>query len=102
MSRTIRIAPQAAEQIRVAQDWWLANRPKAPDAFAEEIERGFRFVSALPNAGEPVTHSRLAGLRRLLLGRIRYDLYYVTSPDQESVDVVALWHTARGTRPPIP
>lgn len=97
MSRSIRIAPEAAEQIRVAQDWWLANRPKAPGAFADEIRRGFEFISALPNAGEPVKHSRLEGLRRLLLGRIRYYLYYVSSPDGETVDVLALWHTARGS-----
>lgn len=102
MSYRIRIAPAAAEQIRAANAWWLANRQTAPEAFAEEIQRGFEFISALPNAGEPVAHRHLPGLRRLLLGRIRYFLYYSSSPDKGAVDVLALWHAARGTPPPVP
>lgn len=102
MNYRIRVAPAAAEQIRTANTWWLANRPKAPGAFADEIQRGFEFISALPNAGEPVAHPHLPSLRRLLLGRIRYFLYYSNSLDEGAVDVLALWHAARGTPPPIP
>jgi hypothetical protein len=38
-------------------------------------------------------------MRRVLLGRVRYHLYYVVVPEEEAVDVLALWHTARGTGP---
>lgn len=102
MNLTIRISPQAAGQIRTAHDWWVRNRSKAPEAFAEEVERAFDLIKALPDAGEPVRHPHLPGVRRLLLGRIRYYLYYVKSIDQDIVDVLACWHTARGTAPEIP
>jgi len=37
--------------------------------------------------------------RRLLLSRIRYRLYY--RAEGEVVEILALWHTSRGTPPPI-
>jgi plasmid stabilization system protein ParE len=98
---SIRIAPHAAEQIRAAHDWWLINRTKAPDAFAEELERALDLISTLPDAGEPVAHPDLAGIRRLQLGRIRYYLYYIKAADSPVVDVLALWHMSRGGQPPI-
>lgn len=99
MSYRLRVSPKAESQIRVAADWWLENRPKAPAAFAEEIERAFELIRTLPSVGEPVGHRRLSGLRRVLLGRVRYYLYYQVTVDEGSVEVLALWHTSRGTGP---
>jgi len=67
-----RVAPGAEAQIRDAANWWIENRPKAPEAFAEDLERAFEIISSLSGTGEPVSHSRLKGLRRLLMGRVRY------------------------------
>lgn len=99
MSYRLKVSSRAESQIRVAADWWLENRPKAPVAFAEEIERAFELIRTLPSVGEPVAHLRLAGLRRVLLGRVRYYLYYQVSADEGFLEVLALWHTSRGTGP---
>jgi len=88
-------------QIRTAAEWWLQHREKAPDAFADDLERGLELIVLLPSVGEVVPHSRLTGIRRLLLGRVRYHLYYQHETESDSVDVLALWHTGRGTGPPI-
>lgn len=88
-------------QIRTAAEWWLQHREKAPDAFADDLERGLELIALLPSVGEAVPHSRLAGIRRLLLGRVRYHLYYHHEAEGDSVDVLALWHTGRGTGPLI-
>lgn len=53
----------------------------------------------MPFAGESVPHSRIAGLRRVLLGRTRYHLYYTVSEDATVVEILSLWHTARGKAP---
>lgn len=37
--RPVRVTASAARAIAEAAAWWTANRPKAPDAFVEEIER---------------------------------------------------------------
>jgi plasmid stabilization system protein ParE len=101
VSYRVRIAPRAAAQIRKASAWWLRHRSKAPDAFAEEVERTFQLICALPGVGERVSHPQHSELRRVLLGRVRYHLYYVVAPEEEAVDVLALWHAARGTGPSL-
>ena len=101
MTYRFRVAPGAEAQIRDAANWWIENRPKAPEAFAEDLERAFEIISSLPGTGEPVVHSRLKGLRRLLMGRVRYHLYYHVDQERETVEVLALWHTSRGTTPTL-
>ncbi|HYL05119.1 MAG TPA: type II toxin-antitoxin system RelE/ParE family toxin, partial [Thermoanaerobaculia bacterium] len=91
MSYSVRVSSPAAAQIRAAADWWLENRTKAPEAFSEEIEKGFELARAWPFAGEAVSHPHLAGVRRILLGRIRYYLYYRASSETETIDILALW-----------
>lgn len=86
-------------QIRTAAEWWRQHREKAPDAFADDLERGLELIALLPSVGEPVPHSRLTSIRRLLLGRVRYHLYYHHEAESDSVDVLALWHTGRDTGP---
>ena len=101
MRYRLRVAPRAEEQIRDAAEWWPQNRPKAPRAFEEDLEKAFDMMTFLPRAGEPVRHSRIAGLRRLLMGRVRYYLYYDVSEQTETVEILALWHTSRGGKPPL-
>jgi hypothetical protein len=38
----------ARGQIRAAEDWWRRNRPKAPHAIREEIERAASIISIQP------------------------------------------------------
>ncbi|MFL6264042.1 MAG: type II toxin-antitoxin system RelE/ParE family toxin [Thermoanaerobaculia bacterium] len=99
MSYKIRVSRRAAAQIRAAEIWWSENRSKAPEAFADEIDRGFDLIRGFPSAGEPVFHPRLPGLRRILLGRIRYYLYYDTWQDSRTVEILAIWHTSRDGLP---
>lgn len=99
MTPRFRVSARASSQIRTAASWWLKNRPKAPEAFGEELERGFELLRSLPSAGEAVSHPRLPALRRILLARVRYHLYYTFSPETETIEVLALWHTSRGSAP---
>ncbi len=73
----------------------------APEAFAEEIDRAFDMIRWLPSVGEPVVHSTVIGVRRLLLGRVHYHIYYAPGPTGDTVDVLALWHTSRGEPPEL-
>lgn len=101
MTRTVRVSRRANRQIRTGADWWAANRSKAPMAFAEEVERGFELAASFPHAGEPVWHPRVSNLRRISLGRIRYHLYYRVDDAGDAVEVLALWHSSRGSGPPL-
>ena len=69
------------------------------DDVVRRLEAAYALIGDLPFAGEGVHHSRIDGLRRLLLGRTQYHLYYVVSEDELIVEVLSLWHTSRGNPP---
>jgi len=89
----IKVTPAADVQIQEAGSWWLANREKAPEAFKEELQRGFALISQQPEVGAKATNVKLKGVRRIHLSRIRYFLYYRVQGDW--VEVLALWHSSR-------
>lgn len=51
MSYRLRVAPRAARQMRQAAAWWIENRPKAPNAFAEDLDEAFRLIRSFPSLG---------------------------------------------------
>lgn len=88
-----------AAQIEEAAIWWADHRPFAPRAIEEELERSFALLSIQPAIGARARNERLKGVRRLHLSRIHYYLYYRVST--EAVDVLAFWHTSRGSTPRV-
>jgi plasmid stabilization system protein ParE len=94
---SLKIAPQALRDIRMADGWWKANRPSAPDMLSVELEDALRLLSAQPLAGVALAHPQYGRIRRLYLRGTRYLLYY--SVQGEDVRVLRLWHTSRGAKP---
>lgn len=101
MSFQVKTSRKAASQVRSAARWWVQNRTKAPQAFTEELERAFDLICGFPTVGEPVPHSKVPGVRRILLGRVQYHLYYTVEPAIEIVEILALWHTSREGSPEV-
>ena len=97
----VRVGATAARAIREASDWWRANRPKAPNAFREELERAFELIARQPTIGAPTRNVRMQGVRRILLGRVRYHVYYRVAGPPDRIEVLALWHTSRSSGPPV-
>jgi len=95
----IQVAQSAADQIVAASAWWQANRPKAPGALREEIERALELLSAQPQIGVTAANVKLAGVRRIHLSRVHYHLYYRVRESPAVVEIPALWHTSRGSGP---
>lgn len=98
--RRILIAPDAEAQLASIRAWWIANRPMAPDLFDRELDAAVAILGEAP-ASLPLYH-RDSGVdvRRVLLRGSRYALYFCIEPDH--VLIVAVWHTARGSGPPLP
>jgi len=91
----------AARHVREAEEWWRLNRTAAPNAVREELQQLLDVVSVQPRIGARARNVRLDGVRRIHMPRIRYDLYYHVTGTPEFVEVVALWHSSRGSGPPI-
>lgn len=103
MSRplNIEISDLAKAQIRTAEDWWRLNRPKAPNAIREELERAASIISLQPEVGTRALNISLSGVRRLHLARVRYYVYYWLLTDPERIEILAFWHESRGSGPPL-
>ena len=97
----IRIAGSAAIEIREAAKWWRSNRDKAPAAFREELDRAFELIATQPTIGARALDVELPGVRRILLARVRYHLYYRVVENPRRVEVLSVWHANRGSAPRI-
>jgi len=99
LSLRLRVVPTAERHIRIAAQWWHKNRQAAPDLFGEELARAFVLIINQPNIGPVTSDVNKPGVRRFHLSRIHYHLYY--RPDPDVVEVLALWHDARGSAPKL-
>lgn len=97
----VEVSAVAVEQIRMAEAWWRTNRPKAPNAVREELERASGLIALQPDMGTRARNVKLAGVRRIHLSRIRYHLYYRVRETPRQIDILGFWHSSRSGQPPI-
>lgn len=101
MTAAVRTTPQADASIIEAAAWWRANRAAAPDLFEQELSGAVALLAGAPDVGRRYRHRGIPGLRRLLLPRVRYHVYYVHHPERGEVVVLVVWSAVRGRGPRI-
>ena len=99
MTLRVKISARAASHVRKAAEWWAENRPAAPGAVRTDIGDALALLAEQPGIGAAYEGARTQGVRRLLVGRIRYFIYYRTTPD--TLEVLAVWHVSRGKQPSL-
>ena len=99
MTLQVKISARAASQIRRAAEWWAENRPAAPGAIRIDIGEALALLAEQPGIGALYEGARTKGVRRLLVGRIRYFIYYRAT--QDTLEVLAVWHVSRGKQPSV-
>ncbi|MBK7761332.1 MAG: type II toxin-antitoxin system RelE/ParE family toxin [Deltaproteobacteria bacterium] len=92
------VSGAAKAQIEEISVWWAENRQKAPTLFDDEFSAALERLASAPWIGTKL-RVRSRSLRRLVLQRSRYHVYYVVHPATDQVEILALWHTARGKLP---
>lgn len=95
----VEITDNAQAQISAAAAWWAENRPAAPDAVREDLDRILELLRRQPAIGTIARRATLSGVRRVTLSRIRYYVYYRVAND--ALQVLAFWHASRGGEPPM-
>lgn len=98
MSWLVHVSGPADRQIQRIDLWWRKNRQKAPVLFAQQIAWAIAFLSETPLLGSPVIMGK-RHLRRLLMRKTGYYVYYDVNEKAERVEMRAVWHTARGKTP---
>jgi plasmid stabilization system protein ParE len=91
----------ARRQVERAQAWWEENRPAAQGALRDELRVALQLVASQPACGAIVSSARFRGVRRILLRRVDYFLYYRVALRKRQVEVLAFWHARRGTGPAV-
>jgi plasmid stabilization system protein ParE len=100
MRYRLRIAADVWLQAAGIDSWWRGNRPASPNLFREELAAALERLEAAPLASRRYEREdQASGLRRLLLPRSRYFVYFEVADDY--VSVLAIWHASRGKGPPL-
>jgi plasmid stabilization system protein ParE len=89
----------ADAQIEMIEAWWRENRPAAPEMFSRELEAVVRLLEISPLIGKAYPDAPVPEVRRLLIGRSRYHVYWKVDAASHAVTVLAVWHARRGSGP---
>jgi hypothetical protein len=77
LKRTTAFTHLDERQLFAARAWWRLNRDKAPAAFDQDIEDALLLLlSDNATIGTPYRSSRHGNVRRYLMDRIRYYIYF--------------------------
>jgi plasmid stabilization system protein ParE len=93
----VELSGEARAEVERADAWWRENRPAAPDLFANELDQALVALEGAPGLG--LRYEPKPGIRRLLLQRTSYHLYFLVQADR--VYVVAVWSAYRGRGPAL-
>ena len=83
---TVRIRPRAQEDLKNARDWYNERRLGLGGEFLREVNDAVQRVASMPESYQLVEQ----GIRRALVRRFPYSLYYLFENDE--VVVLAALH----------
>jgi len=89
----------ADAHVETIESWWRENRPAAPDMFSRELEAAVRLLETSPMIGKAYPQAPVSEVRRLLIGRSRYHVYWEVDLGSTAVIILAIWYVGRGSGP---
>jgi len=95
------VTAKARGHLNDIDGWWRANRTAAPDKVEEEFAEAIERLETAPRTGPMYRESALPEVRRILMEITRYHIYYSLDARARVVSVLAVWHSARGSGPPL-
>jgi len=95
----VRTTRQADEQALRIGEWWRQHRIAAPMLFVDELLGALELLEDAPDLGGRYRRAKVPGLRRLLLPRSRYHVYYVHDLAAQGVVLLAVWAAVRRAGP---
>ena len=95
----IRFTKRAERSIERIDDWWRVDRRSSPDLFWQELNAAIDTLRTFPEAGIEYKTRRGNTVRRLLLERSKYRVYYELR-DQD-VFILLVWGATRERGPKL-
>lgn len=97
----IEIGKRASHQVERASDRWQKYRPSAPFLVEQELDEALRRLRTMPKIGIPYAMSKRSEVRRLLLPKTEYHLYYTLERDETVIVIHSVWGARRGRGPKL-
>ncbi len=94
----VQLSPTAVDHVERIDEWWQLNRHDALELFRDELEAAVDKLRHAPLAGARYEASQRV-IRRILMPRTRYHIYYSVDEAIAVVSVFAVWHSQRGQGP---
>lgn len=95
----VEFSPEALAHVEAVAAWWSENRGAAPSLFSDELAAAVELLASAPRAGGRYERATVPEMRRLLMPRTRYHVYYTV--EASVIRIHAVWHAARGQGPPL-
>jgi plasmid stabilization system protein ParE len=95
----VRFARRAEREVERIDHWWRTNRPDTAQLFASELGAVVTLLTTAPDIGRP--YAGKPSVRRILLRRTRYHVYYTRDNDAGAITIVSVWSAVRGQGPRI-
>ena len=100
MSLRVVFVREARAQLAAIARWWLENRP-GQELFERELTKALALLAQHPEHGALYLAAPQPGVRRTLLRKTQYHVYYSVDRARRAVRILAIWHTAREHGPPL-
>lgn len=100
-SRVVNTTPRADADVFRISEWWREHRPAAPYLFEDELDDAFALLAEQPDAGHAYPRPGFPKLRRLLMRRTMYHVYYEHLSERNEVLVHTIWSAVRGRGPTL-
>jgi plasmid stabilization system protein ParE len=94
----VELSAEAHAQVAKIDAWWRKHRLVAPEMFTAELESALMALEETPTLGIRYVVGE-KNIRRLLLRRTRYHLYFIEQ--RERLFIVAVWSAYRGRGPKL-
>jgi hypothetical protein len=92
---------RAEREIARAAVWWHTNRPAAPHLFLDELEAAKLHLATAPVSGQIYGYRKSRLIRRWLLEKTEYHVYFSFNQKTEVVMVHSVWGARRGRGPKL-
>lgn len=91
----------AHRQIAQISSWWHQSRSSVPQLFDDELDRALLRLAEYSYLGVRSPWRRLPDVRRLLVRRVGYVVFYRPRPRARRIDILAVWHARAVTAAPV-
>jgi hypothetical protein len=97
----VRATGRAKREIARAAVWWSSNRPEAPLMFLDELAAAELHLCTAPFSGQIYGYRRNRLIRRWLLEKTEYHVYFSVNRKAQFVMLHSVWGARRGRGPKL-